>query len=199
MLNRFNAIYPIRYTALVLSVFFALLSLFALVAFGEGMGWLLLFGALSALAWSDLRQNKSSVLRNYPVIGHLRYMLETVRPELRQYFLENDTDAAPFSRNQRSLVYARAKGESDKRPFGTQLDVKADGYECLNHPLMPTVLASHDFRTTIGGPACQQPCEASVFNISAMSFGALSANAGASPTTLARAPFSPGTGCTVAI
>jgi glutamate synthase domain-containing protein 2 len=177
MLKRLNALYPIRYTALALFVLFALLSLFSVLAFGVGLVWLLLFGALSALGWYDLRQSKSSLLRNYPVIGHLRYMLETVRPELRQYFLENDTDATPFSRNQRSLVYARSKGETDKRPFGTQLDVKADGFEWLNHSLMPTTLASHDFRITVGGPACKQPYEASVFNISAMSFGALSANA----------------------
>jgi glutamate synthase domain-containing protein 2 len=177
MLERLNALYPIRYTALALCVFFALLSLFSLVAFGVGLGWLVLFGALSVVGWYDLRQSKKAVLRNYPVIGHLRYMLETVRPEIRQYFLENNTEAAPFSRNQRSLVYARAKGETDKRPFGTQLDVKATGFEWLNHSLMPTVLASHDFRITIGGPACKQPYEASVFNISAMSFGALSANA----------------------
>jgi glutamate synthase domain-containing protein 2 len=177
MLERLNALYPIRYTALALCVFFALLSLFSLVAFGVGLGWLVLFSALSVVGWYDLRQSKKAVLRNYPVIGHLRYMLETIRPEIRQYFLENNTEAAPFSRNQRSLVYARAKGETDKRPFGTQLDVKATGFEWLNHSLMPTVLASHDFRITIGGPACKQPYEASVFNISAMSFGALSANA----------------------
>ena len=177
MLERLNALYPIRYTALALCVLFALLSLFSLVAFGVGMGWFVLFGALSVVGWYDLRQSKSSVRRNYPVIGHLRYMLETIRPEIRQYFLENNTEATPFSRNQRSLVYARAKGETDKRPFGTQLDVQANGFEWLNHSLMPTVLASHDFRITIGGPACKQPYEASVFNISAMSFGALSANA----------------------
>ena len=82
MLERLNALYPIRYTALALCVFFALLSLFALLAFGVGLVWLLLFGGLSVLGWRDLRQSKSSVLRNYPVIGHLRYMLETVRPEL---------------------------------------------------------------------------------------------------------------------
>jgi glutamate synthase domain-containing protein 2 len=177
MLDRLNALYPIRYTALALCVLFSLLSLFSMVAFGVGMVWFVLFGALSVVGWYDLRQTKKAVLRNYPVIGHLRYMLETVRPEIRQYFLENNTEATPFSRNQRSLVYARAKGETDKRPFGTQLDVKADGFEWLNHSLMPTSLASHDFRITIGGPTCKQPYEASVFNISAMSFGALSANA----------------------
>jgi glutamate synthase domain-containing protein 2 len=95
---------------------------------------------------------------------------------MRQYFIESDNEAAPFSRQQRSLVYQRAKGEPDKRPFGTQLDVHREGYEWINHSLAPSTLASHDFRTTIG-EGCVQPYSASVFNISAMSFGALSANA----------------------
>lgn len=177
MLDRLNALYPVRYTAMALAVLGMLLSLFTLVGFGVG-GWaFLLFGGLSALGWWDLTQSQRSVLRNYPIIGHFRYMLEKVRPELRQYFLESDTEATPFSRSQRSLVYARAKGETDKRPFGTQLDVKADGYEWITHSLVPTTLGTQDFRTTIGGPSCRQPYEASIFNISAMSFGALSANA----------------------
>jgi glutamate synthase domain-containing protein 2 len=119
------------------------------------------------------------VLRNYPVIGHLRFLLEFIRPEIRQYFIESDHEAAPFSRQQRSLVYQRAKGDADKRPFGTQLDVHAIGYEWINHSMAPTHIASHDFRITIGdgGTSCTQPYSASVFNISAMSFGALSANA----------------------
>ena len=177
MLDRLNALYPVRYTALALCVLCALLSLFTLVGFGIGGFWFLVFTGLSALGLWDLRQTKSAVLRNYPVIGHLRYMLEKIRPEMRQYFIESDTEATPFSRSQRSLAYARAKGETDKRPFGTQLDVKADGHEWINHSLAPTEVGSHDFRITIGGPDCQQPYEASVFNISAMSFGALSANA----------------------
>ncbi len=177
MLDRLNTIYPVRYTALALCVVCALLSLFTLIGFGIGGFWFLVFTGLSVLGYRDLRQTKSAVLRNYPVIGHLRFMLEKIRPEMRQYFIESDTEATPFSRSQRSLAYARAKGETDKRPFGTQLDVKADGHEWLNHSLAPTHLASHDFRITIGGPACAQPYEASVFNISAMSFGAVSANA----------------------
>jgi glutamate synthase domain-containing protein 2 len=99
---------------------------------------------------------------------------------MRQYFIEGDNEAAPFSRQQRSLVYQRAKGESDKRPFGTQRDVGAVGYEWINHSLSPTTLTTHDFRITIGagtGTSCTQPYSASIFNISAMSFGALSANA----------------------
>ncbi|NBU19004.1 MAG: FMN-binding glutamate synthase family protein, partial [Betaproteobacteria bacterium] len=118
-----------------------------------------------------------AILRNYPVIGHLRFMFEYIRPEIRQYFLESETDATPFSRAQRSLVYSRAKGDSDKRPFGTQLDVRAVGYEWINHSIATTQLSSHDFRIQIGGNACKQPYSISRFNISAMSFGALSANA----------------------
>jgi glutamate synthase domain-containing protein 2 len=110
------------------------------------------------------------------VIGHLRFLLEFIRPEMRQYFIESDNEASPFSRQQRSLVYQRAKGDPDKRPFGTQLDVHAEGYEWLNHSLAPTQLNSADFRIAIGA-GLPQPYSASVFNISAMSFGALSANA----------------------
>ena len=132
--------------------------------------------ALVLLGLRDLAQTQHAILRNYPVIGHLRFALEFIRPEIRQYFIEGDTDEAPFSRTQRSLVYARAKGERDTRPFGTQLDVGADGYEWINHSLAPTRIASHDFRITIG-PQTAQPYEASVFNISAMSFGALSGHA----------------------
>ena len=116
------------------------------------------------------------MLRNYPVVGHLRFLLKFIRPEVRQYFIEGDNEAAPFSRQQRSLVYQRAKGERDKRPFGTPMDVGAVGYEWINHSLQPTTLASHDFRVTIGAGRAQ-PYSASIFNISAMSFGALSANA----------------------
>ncbi|WP_372659446.1 FMN-binding glutamate synthase family protein [Hydrogenophaga sp.] len=177
MLDRLNALYPVRYTALALCVLGALLSLFTLVGFGIG-GWtFLICTGLSVLGFWDMRQTSKSVLRNYPVIGHLRYTLEKIRPEMRQYFLESDTEATPFSRSQRSLAYARAKGQTDKRPFGTQLNVKQNGFEWLNHSLAPSHLLSHDFRITVGGPDCTQPYDASVFNISAMSFGALSAHA----------------------
>ncbi len=177
MLDRLNALYPVRYTVFGLCVVLALLSLFTLIAVGSGGFWFLVFTGLSVLGVFDLRQTKSSVLRNYPVIGHLRFMLEKIRPEIRQYFLETDNEATPFSRSQRSLAYARAKGETDKRPFGTQVDQNATGHEWLNHSMAPSLIASHDFRLTIGGPGCTQPYEASVFNISAMSFGALSGSA----------------------
>ncbi len=176
MLAYLNSLYPVRYTALGLCVFGLLLSLFTLVGFGIGLGAFVLFAGLIGLGIYDLRQTKRSVLRNYPVIGHVRFVLEYIRPEIRQYFIESDNEAAPFSRAQRSLVYQRAKGEPDKRPFGTQLDVGAEGYEWINHSVAPTQLPSHDFRITIGAQT-PQPYQASVFNISAMSFGALSANA----------------------
>jgi glutamate synthase domain-containing protein 2 len=178
-LNKLDHYFPVRYTVWLLSAVGLLLACFTFVAFGVGGGWALLFLFLVGLGWRDTHQRRHSVLRNYPVIGHLRFLLEFIRPEMRQYFLESDNEAAPFSRQQRSLVYQRAKGDSDKRPFGTQLDVGAQGYEWINHSMAPTQIASHDFRVRIGdgGTSCTQPYEASVFNISAMSFGALSANA----------------------
>jgi len=176
MLHRLKAIFALRYATLACCVLVLLLSLFLPLVYG--MGWGLLLGAagLVALGVHDLLQTHHSILRNYPVIGHLRFVLEFVRPEIRQYFIESDNEAAPFSRSQRSLVYQRAKGESDKRPFGTQLDVQAPGFEWINHSVAPSQLATHDFRITIG-PETAQPYSTSVFNISAMSFGALSANA----------------------
>jgi glutamate synthase domain-containing protein 2 len=175
-LARLDRHYPVRYTAWLAAAVLCLLASFTWVAFGTG-GWLALACLfLTALGWRDVNQRRHAVLRNYPVIGHLRFLLEFIRPEIRQYFIESDNEAAPFSRQQRSIVYQRAKGEADNRPFGTQLDVQADGYEWINHSLMPSQVASHDFRVTVG-EARAQPYSASVFNISAMSFGALSANA----------------------
>lgn len=180
MLNFLNALFPVRYTVFGLSVVGMLLSLLDLAAFDPGafwpMLWLLACLLLTTLGVYDLLQTRRSILRNYPIIGHLRFMLEFIRPEIRQYFIESDNEATPFSRSQRSLVYQRAKGDPDKRPFGTQLDVHALGYEWINHSMTPTHIASHDFRVTIGADTAQ-PYSASVFNISAMSFGALSANA----------------------
>ena len=177
-LMKIDRLVPLRYLTLA---GFMLAALLGALAWWQGHGagsWLLPAGvAGTLLGLRDLRQTQRSVLRNYPVLGHLRYGLEFIRPEIRQYFIESDNEAAPFSRQQRSLVYQRAKGDSDKRPFGTQVDVHAEGHEWINHSLAPTTLDSHDFRVLIGGPNCLQPYSASVFNISAMSFGALSANA----------------------
>ena len=193
-LEKLNQHVPLRYSVwLLCAVGLVLsLSLSLMMKMSGGWAWVLpvAFGGLVLLGLRDSLQNTHSVLRNYPVIGHMRYLFEFIRPEIRQYFIEGDNEAAPFSRQQRSLVYQRAKGEPDKRPFGTQRDVGAQGYEWINHSMQPTQLPTHDFRILIGahddapghlpanrGTPCTQPYSASVFNISAMSFGALSANA----------------------
>ncbi|MEG3001590.1 MAG: FMN-binding glutamate synthase family protein [Comamonas sp.] len=186
--SRSGGLFPIRYTTLVLCTLGGALCLAAALLWPRWWWWLAagLLLALALLGWYDLRQTRHAILRNYPIIGHLRFLFESIRPEMRQYFIESDNENLPFSRAQRSLVYQRSKGQSDSRPFGTQLDVSANGYEWVNHSLQPSKLASHDFRTWIGGAPdrphegvapCTQPYQASVFNISAMSFGALSANA----------------------
>ena len=141
--------------------------------------WLLtaVAGFLSTVGLVDFFQTKQAIRRNYPILSHIRFFLEYVRPEIRQYFLETDTEKIPFSRAQRSLAYQRAKNVIDKRPFGTQLDVYEMHYEWVNHSLNPARIKDTDFRVTIGQGQCTQPYSASIFNISAMSFGALSANA----------------------
>ena len=138
---------------------------------------LLAFGALAVLGYMDLQQTDHSILRNYPVIGHMRFLFEGMRPEIRQYLLESDQDEEPFSREERSLIYQRAKGQEDKRPFGTQQRVYDAGYQWITHSIVPKHITNHDFRVTVGGPDCKQPYEASIYNVSAMSYGALSANA----------------------
>jgi glutamate synthase domain-containing protein 2 len=175
-LGRLDQFAPLRYLLWSLSIGGALYGAVYGLATGRGLWWVLVCSALALIGLRDVLQTRHAILRNYPIVGHLRFLLEFFRPEVRQYFIESDTEAQPFSRQQRSLVYQRAKNESDKRPFGTQLDVQAEGYEWINHSIAPTRLASHDFRLTIGAGRAQ-PYSASVFNISAMSFGALSGNA----------------------
>ena len=180
----------IRYSTLLLCALGALLSLLWMALVGPGLGVTALFLLLAGLVGVgvyDLRQSRHAILRNYPILGHMRFALEFIRPEIRQYFIEGDVEAGePFTRAQRSVVYQRAKGMPDVRPFGTKLDVGANGYEWINHSMQTTHIESHDFRIWIGGQPgvpregvspCTQPYNASVFNISAMSFGALSANA----------------------
>ena len=135
------------------------------------------FGALTAVGIHDVRQTRHSILRNYPVLGHMRFMFEGIRPEIRQYLIESDHDELPFSRDERSIVYQRAKGVEDKRPFGTRARVYDAGYEWLTHSVQPKHITDTDFRVKVGGPDCAQPYDASIYNISAMSFGALSSNA----------------------
>ena len=141
--------------------------------------WLLavVTGFVAWVGFHDLLQERHSILRNYPLLARMRFMLEKVRPEIRQYFLEDDTNGTPFARKKRSIVYQRAKGALDKVPFGTQLDVYAPAFEWLNPSIAAKDPSRVPFRVSIGGPDCAKPYSASVFNISAMSFGALSANA----------------------
>jgi glutamate synthase domain-containing protein 2 len=140
-------------------------------------GLLLVFAGLSVLGLRDLLQTRHSILRNYPIAAHLRFLLEEIRPEIRQYFFESEKDGLPFPRDRRAVVYQRAKMALDKRPFGTQFDVYAPGYEWLQHSIAPRPVATEPFRVSVGGPDCLRPYSISVLNISAMSFGSLSANA----------------------
>jgi len=125
----------------------------------------------------DLVQRRHSVLRNYPVLGHLRFLLEAVRPELQQYFIERNFDGRPFDRDVRSLIYERAKGTAAELSYGTERDIDQDGYEYLVHSTAPVDPPQEPFRVRIGGPDCTQPYDIALMNISSMSFGALSANA----------------------
>ncbi len=166
----------IRYLAYGLCIVLTLASL-ALSLHWPAWGWAAgVFGVLALLGTWDVLQKRSTLRRNYPVLAHFRYGLESVGPEIRQYFIEGDTVEVPFSRQQRALVYQRAKNVSDVVPFGSQQDVYGVDYEWINHSMAPARIDSHDFRITIGADSAQ-PYSASVFNISAMSFGALSANA----------------------
>ncbi len=176
-MNFINSIFPVRYSAFVAVILGFIISSFAFMVSGDWGLAVLIFGALIGVGLLDVQQKHHAILRNYPIIGHFRFLLEFIRPEIRQYFIESDAEAVPFSRAQRSLVYARAKGASDKRPFGTLLDVRAPGYEWINHSVAPSHIEGHDFRVRVGGYDGTQPYDISLFNVSAMSFGALSANA----------------------
>jgi glutamate synthase domain-containing protein 2 len=167
---------PSRYYAFAGAIVLTIVSAAGLYWSPAWLWPLLFFGFLVLVGLNDLRQEKHTLRRNYPLLAWWRYFLESIGPEIRQYFIESDNDERPFSRQQRSIVYQRAKNALDKRPFGSQLDLYADKYEWINHSLVPTDIPSHDFRITIGASRAK-PYSASVFNISAMSFGSLSANA----------------------
>jgi glutamate synthase domain-containing protein 2 len=164
--------------------FFAFCVLFTLggLPFVAGHVWLWALlpvtALLSVVGLNDLLQSRHAVRRNYPILGNIRYLVEAIRPEIRQYLLESDSERLPFSRAQRSLVYARAKNQSADKAFGTLVDVYQSGFEFISHSMLPAAHVDPSaFRVSIGGPQCTQPYSASVFNISAMSFGSLSANA----------------------
>ena len=138
---------------------------------------MILFGPLMVIGFLDMIQVRHTISRNFPVIGHLRYLMEDIRPEINQYFVESNSSGVPFSREDRSVVYQRAKKDVDTIPFGTQKHVYDVGYEFVAHSLVPTHIPVQDMRITIGGPACSKPYSASLLNIGAMSFGSISKNA----------------------
>ncbi|MCP5062675.1 MAG: FMN-binding glutamate synthase family protein [Ignavibacteriae bacterium] len=158
-----------------------ILSLIILVSlFWSSILWSLIFVVpLVVIGLYDMLQTKHSILRNYPLIGHGRFLLESVRPEIMQYFVETDTEGRPFNRLFRSLIYQRSKGETDTTPFGTQMYVYRSGYEWMDHSMYAKNIENLELnpRVVFGGTDCKQPYSASILNISAMSFGSLSKNA----------------------
>ncbi len=158
------------------------LNVLAVVLLGEFVSGyfyalLLIVLPLVFIGFQNAFQTRRAILRNYPLLGLLRYFFEEIRPEIQQYFVENDTDGAPFSRELRSVVYQRAKRQRDTVPFGTQRDLYANGAEWVQHSLKPAHVDPKSLRVTIGNFQCKQPYSASIFNISAMSYGSLSAPA----------------------
>ena len=151
--------------------------LIACVAWPSAHWALWLLAPLLAVAAWDFIQTRHTLRRNYPLVARVRWLMEDLRPFLRAYVVEGDLDGRPFNHDERALVYARAKGELDAHPFGTELDVYSDEYEWLGHSIAPNEKAPESWRVKVGGPQCAKPYDASLLNISAMSFGALSANA----------------------
>ncbi|HNP17514.1 MAG TPA: FMN-binding glutamate synthase family protein [Fulvivirga sp.] len=155
-----------------------ILSISAIAFFWPPILWVfVLIGPLFLIGLNDMLQKRQAIRRNFPLVGNFRYMFEAIRPEISQYFIETNFSGVPFSRQSRSIVYQRAKKELSTLPFGTQLNVYEVGYEWVNHSLLPKTVNPESLRVTIGGPDCTQPYNASILNISAMSYGSLSKNA----------------------
>ncbi len=155
-----------------LLIFWAFYWTWALLGF-------LIVGPLVVMGVEDMVQTKQSLKRNFPLLGRLRYVFEDLRPKIQQYFVESDTDGSPINRNDRSVIYQRAKKQVDTTPFGTQLNVYAEGYEWMGHSIVPVDFhkINHHPRCLVGNRDCKQPYSASLLNVSAMSFGSLSSNA----------------------
>jgi glutamate synthase domain-containing protein 2 len=167
-----------RYIPFLLSIAVLVIAILAGLTVSVHFHWILIIVVPLVLAGIyDLLQTKHNLLRNFPVVGHLRWMFEGIRPEIRQYFIESDVNGAPFNRDQRSIVYERAKNLHAEQPFGTELDVYAPGYEFFAHSLGPKPQAEEPFMVPVGGADCKRPYNMALLNVSAMSFGALSANA----------------------
>ena len=166
--------------ALILGAVWAAAIAVAVVALKIGAGWWILaaiLGALAGLGTWDLLQKSHSILRAYPILGHARFVAELIRPEIYQYFVESNTDGAPFNRESRDAVYRRAKGIKGDEPFGTEQNLNAVGHEFLRHSLRARMATDLTPTVRLGGPDCAKPYDIALLNVSAMSFGALSGNA----------------------
>src|SRR5690348_7274925 len=172
-MERVKLYFSMRFFPLTASVIIALFLALMIVTrewpFAVSIVFFFIFVLLAAVGFHDVMQTKRAVLRNYPISGHARYIMEDIRPKIRQYFFEGEKDGRPFPRDKRSLAYQRAKGQLDKRPFGTEYDVYEPKYEWISHSFAPSHIDNPDFRVKIGGPDCLKPYMASVLNISAMS------------------------------
>lgn len=167
-----------RYSALIASLILTISC--ALLGMKLGPWWnagTVLFGLLSLIGIYDLVQIKHSITRNYPILAHLRFLQEEIAPEIHQYFIEGNIDGRPFDRDQRTLVYERSKNIPGLKPFGTERDVYSYDFEWINHSIAPKPKSTEPFRITVGGDQCSMPYSCSLFNISSMSFGAISSNA----------------------
>lgn len=158
-------------------LFVTVLNVIFYYQWSMGLYSLFFFIPFFLLGFRDIRQQRHAIKANFPVFGHLRYLFESIRPEINQYFIESNTDGKPFSREQRSVVYQRAKKVLDTVPFGTQHNVYQQGYEFVTHSLYPKHVDRSKLRITVGSDLCRQPYSLSLLNISAMSFGSLSPNA----------------------
>ncbi|HAV54529.1 MAG TPA: FMN-binding glutamate synthase family protein, partial [Aequorivita sp.] len=163
----------IKFTFIALGI----IAIITCTAIWPAYGFSVLAALIFAIGIYDLFQKKHTILRNFPVLGHMRYLLEMIGPEIHQYFIETDTDGKPIDRNHRTYIYERAKLQNETHPFGTELNVEEENYKWMKHSIYPTKLFEEPPRVLVGGPDCKQPYSASIFNISAMSFGALSKNA----------------------
>jgi glutamate synthase domain-containing protein 2 len=174
-----------RFAAFAGSVALCILAAVAAATLG-GIGFMVvavIFGAVALVGIYDLAQRRHSILRNYPILGHARFALESIRPELQQYFIERNYDGRPYDRDTRTSIYERAKGVKDEQAYGTERDVREPGYEWLLQSIHSFDPPKELPRVTVGGPDCTQPYEMALLNVSAMSFGALS---GAALTALNR-------------
>ena len=160
-----------------LNIILVFVAFFCLILYFPQYTLVVVVGLVAILALYDYFQPHHTILRHFPIIGHLRYILESIGPEIRQYFVESDVDGKPLNRNQRTYIYSRAKKENDNHPFGTELDLQNDNIEWVRHSMFPSEVQETAPRVIIGGPDCKQPYAASLLNVSAMSYGSLSKTA----------------------